>query len=300
MGQIRQEGSQEPQTETTGQLSGDVVVEDAPDPRTATPEQGRTYYSRSVERTIKILNLLQDALSGLTVPQISSALHIPAPTAFRYVWTLDRFEYLERDDDYRYRLGRAFIRLHSRQLQALQMRARPLLERLRDETGETATFGVLSGADVICVEAVPSRRRVRMSTDPGTREPLHGTALGKAIASELPEAEVRDLLTVKPLAQMTSNTITDLDEFLDELTVVRRRGYSIDDRESDADGRCVAVPLIGTSLPAALSVSAPADRFQLNDMRRVANVLKVAARQLAHPSSADQVEEEAKEGAASD
>ncbi len=111
----------------------------------------------------------------------------------------------------------------------------------------------------------------------GSRDPLYCTALGKATAAQLPEARVRKLLRGVEMPQRTPAIITSLDRFLAELDLVRRQGRAVDDRENEDDGRCVAVGIPDSRIPAALSLSVPASRFPLKDIPRVARTLTCAA-----------------------
>jgi IclR family acetate operon transcriptional repressor len=272
-------------------LDGDeqINIADAPDPATASPEEFRKYNNRSVERVISILNVLQESSSGMTLAQISSTVKLAKASAFRYLWTLEKHRYVERDGGSgSYRLGLGFVGMQSRHLEVLRERARSSLERLRDETGESANLGMLDGDQIRYLDVAESKRWVRMATRSGHRDPLHCTALGKAIAAQLPEAQVRGILSRVGMERRTDNSITDVDDFLDELNKVRRRGYAIDDGENDVDGRCVAAPILGTSLPAAISVSGPASRFSMKDLERVAKFLiEVAEGIVTEPESGD-------------
>ena len=78
----------------------------------------------------------------------------------------------------------------------------------------------------------------------------------------------------------THRTITDLPTFLRELAACRRRGYALDDRENEVDGRCVAVPIEGAGVPAALSLSAPSARFPITEVAEVAEALAATAARL--------------------
>lgn len=234
----------------------------------------RNYSVRAVERVCLILNLLQESIDGITLNEVAQTTGLPKSSAFRYLWTLENHRYVERDEDGNaYRLGLGFVGMQSRNLEILRGRVRPLLEHLREEFGETANLGLLDGDQVIYIDVVESRRHVRLAAARGDRLPVHCTALGKAIASRLPDERVRDLLKQAGLVRRTSHTIGTIDEFFVELDKVRRTGYAIDDREYEEDGRCVAAPLPGTPLPAAISVSGPASRFTLAEARRVARTL---------------------------
>lgn len=237
-------------------------------------EEERDYSVRAVERVCLILNLLQESVDGITLNEVAQTTGLPKSSAFRYLWTLESHRYVERDAERGlFRLGLGFVGMQSRHLEILRERARPSLASLRDEFGETANLGLLDEDHIIYIEIVESRRGVRLAATRGDRDPLHSTALGKAIAAHLPEDRVRSLLEATGLPARTANTITSLEGYLEELAKVRRAGYAVDNGENEEDGRCVAVPLLATHLPAAISVSGPASRFSMQDVRRVAKTL---------------------------
>jgi IclR family transcriptional regulator, acetate operon repressor len=243
---------------------------------------GRVYSMQSVARVCAILNLLQETVDGVTLVDVARATGLPKSSAFRYLWTLEANRYVERDaDSGLYRLGLGFVGMQSRHLEMLRARAHPWLEKLRDELGETTNLGVLDGNSVIYVDIVESRKSVRLAASRGGHDALHSTSLGKAIAAHLEEDRVRELLAQAGMPQWTPNTITTLDDYLVELRRVRRIGYAVDNGENEIDGRCVAVPILGTRLPAALSLSAPASRFPQQQVESVAKKLRRAAEQIA-------------------
>lgn len=270
------------------QSRGDVITlprrrnqgqNDEADEKTTGEE--RDYSVRAVERVCSILNLLQESIDGVSLIEVGQATDLPKSSAFRYLWTLEAHRYVERDEQTGlYRLGLGFVGMQSRHLEVLRERARPWLENLRDEFEETTNLGLLDGDHVIYVDIVESRNKVRLAASRGDRDPLHSTSLGKAIAAQLPEARVRDLLERTGMEQHSANTITSIEAYLDELAKVRRLGYAVDNGENASDGRCVAAPLLGTHLPAALSISAPSARFTLKDVEKAAKVLIDVADQI--------------------
>lgn len=234
----------------------------------------RDYTVRAVERVCSILNLLQESIDGVSLIEVGQATDLPKSSAFRYLWTLEAHRYVERDENTGlYRLGLGFVGMQSRHLEVLRERAHPWLEKLRDEFAETANLAILDGDHVIYVDIVESRNRVRLASSRGARDPLHSTALGKAIASRMSEARVRDLLDRTGMDRYSDNTITSVEEFVAELAKVRRMGYAVNDGENEKDGRCVAAPLLGARLPAAISLSAPAARFTIKDVEKAAQRL---------------------------
>jgi IclR family transcriptional regulator, acetate operon repressor len=75
------------------------------------------------------------------------------------------------------------------------------------------------------------------------------------------------------MPKLTPRTITDTDAYMEELRAVRERGYALDDRENEEEGRCLGVPIVGYSLPAAISLSAPQSRFAIDQVDNVATEL---------------------------
>ena len=240
------------------------------------------YSIRAVERVCDLLDLAQRRPQGFSLIDVVDATGLPKSSAFRYLSTLEARHYLERDDTTGvFRVGPGLLPLQGRQLDALAARARPLLEALRDRFEETINLAVLDGTRVVYLEIVESQRSMRLAARPGDRDHLHSTALGKAIATMLPVEQVRAILEVEGMPAMTDATITDIDTYLQELGGSRAQGYALDNGENEGDGRCVAVPLIGTGVPTAVSLSAPAARFPLGDVEHVAGALREVAAQLA-------------------
>lgn len=237
----------------------------------------RDYTVRAIARACDIFDLLIDNPDGLAASDISSATGIHRTTVFRYLWTLETRRYVEQDATGVYRFGFAFLPLYSRQVDALVHRMRSHLESLRDRFGETANLGFLDGSRVIYLDIVESNRSMRLASRPGDRDPIHSTALGQAIAATLPEEHVTAILDREGMPALTSRTITDRQRFMDRLAEVAERGYAIDDGENEPGGRCVAVPLLEDRVHAAVSVSAPASRLDMEKVPEIAQALRRVA-----------------------
>lgn len=246
------------------------------------PADESGYPVRSVTRVLDILDVLQGAPGEVSLTELAGAAGLPKSSAFRYLATLEARSYVERDPDTgSYRIGLALLPPRLREIASLKRRARPLLEELRDRFDETVNLGVLESGRVRYLDILESRRMMRFAAHADGLDPLHSAALGKAIASTLPEEDVRSLLDREGMHQVTVRTITDPDRFMEELAAVRRRGFAIDDGENEDGGRCVAVPIPLSALPAAISISAPIVRLSLNQVEPIAAVLMVAARRIA-------------------
>jgi IclR family acetate operon transcriptional repressor len=244
-----------------------------------------TYSVRAVERTLDILDVLACSSEGLSLAGLAKAVGMPKSSVFRYIAALEARRYVTRDvrSGY-YRLGLAPFSFHTPPVQALGAKARPWLERLRDEFGETINFGVLDGRRVIYVEVVESPRAMRLSARPGDHEFIHSSALGKAIAAGMDEASVREILEIEGLPRLTSRTITEVDEYMRVLERVRESGYATDCGEAEEGACCIGVgiPLDDVPLRAAISLSSPATRFpRADEMTNVVVRLQVATAEIA-------------------
>ncbi|MFI6390886.1 IclR family transcriptional regulator [Nonomuraea sp. NPDC050547] len=241
-----------------------------------------TYPIRAVDRVCDVLDLLQESPEGVSLTLVAERTGLPKSSAMRYLMALEARRYAERDPaDGTYRLGIAFRFDRTRYLELVRNAAEPYLVKLRDRFHETVNLGMLYGAEIVYVAVVESERSVRLSVDVGARAPIHSTAIGKAIATQLDEHRLREILGQAGMPAMTDDTITDPDAYVAEAAKVAAEGYAVDDCEDQPDGRCVAVLLPEVPVPSALSVSAPASRFAVEDAARIAHHLRKAAQELA-------------------
>jgi IclR family transcriptional regulator, acetate operon repressor len=248
----------------------------------ATGEQTPSSASlRSVTRVLDVLDALQEAPGGLPLRDIARASGMAKSTTLRYLAALDERRYVERDPNTgEYRLGLGVpsqTAIHAR----IREKVRPALERLRDRFDETITFSVLDGDRITQVEGVESRQAVRLHSENGARFEFNCTAAGKVIAAMLPEAFVDRLIKKRGLPERTPHTITEPTRMLEELALVRKRGYA-DTHEEDALGTsAVAVPVPLAKPHAALGYSAPTMRFRDDDVPAIVEALRSEASRVA-------------------
>jgi IclR family acetate operon transcriptional repressor len=242
------------------------------------------YVVRSVARALDLLDVLQGLPGGATLARLSEAVGLPKSSTFRYLNTLESRGYVESGAaPGTYRLGMRFVPSHQRRLQVLGERARPVMQRLRDRFGETVNLAVLDGNRIVYVEILESARTMRLAARVGDRVPVHSSALGKAICATLPDDDIVEILDAEGMPRLTANTITRIPDFLAAVGSVREAGYALDDGEHEEDGRCVAVAIGGSGVPAAVSVSAPAVRFSSDEVGPVAAALMAAAIEIGSP-----------------
>lgn len=238
----------------------------------------RTGGVQSLERAFAILETMADAGGVISLSQLASDAQLPLPTIHRLVRTLVDLGYVRQEASRQYSLGPRLIRLGETTSRMLGRWARPHMERLAHELGESVNLAMLDGDQVVYVgQVMASRNSMRMFTEVGRRVLPHCTGVGKAIMAEMDPEEVRALLGRTGMPARTDHTITSPDQLLAELERSRERGYALDEGEQELGVRCVAVAVPDAPQPLALSVSGPLTRMSDATVQRVTGPLHRAA-----------------------
>lgn len=240
--------------------------------------------TQAIGRTLAVLELFRAHRRDLGISEIAEQLGLSASTVHRIVRALTDAGYLGQNAETdRYYLGRAAVLLGQAATERLGLhRAQAVLERLRDDTGESVNLGVREGTEMIVVIRAESRHALRFSQEPGSRLPVYATAMGKACLSH--GADIEEELAALPqqLHGLTDKTITSVPRLRQELKRIRSRGYSIDDEEAIDGVRCVATPILspGGQLVAAMAVQGPAVRMPRTRLKSLVGGLQEAAREI--------------------
>jgi DNA-binding IclR family transcriptional regulator len=231
--------------------------------RTGQPASRRV---AAVERALAVLDALAEA-DELGTNELTRRTKINASTVSRLLATLAAGGLVERvAESGRYRLGLRLIELGYSVLGRLDLRsvARPHLEALVAETGETATLSAPGERDAVTVDFAQSRASVQSVAHLGRRSVAHATATGKVLlafgALELPEP---------PLERFTPRTITDPCALRREIERVRAQRSAEAAGEREDELNAVAAPVFEArgSLAAILGLQGPASRFDDAAMR---------------------------------
>jgi DNA-binding IclR family transcriptional regulator len=241
------------------------------------------YRVQVLDRALAVLEVLANCSNECGLAELCTALKLHKSTVHRLMMVLQQHRLVDKNPETgRYRLGLRLFEFGSKAIAALDLRghARPYLDQLQRELGETVFFCILDEGQVLYLEKVESQQSVRTGCTVGSRAPAYCTAVGKAMLAELPEAEVNDIIRRWGLKAITANTITTAAALRSELRAVRSRGYAIDNEEKEQGLRCVSAAVRGHSgkMFAALSVSGPAFRVTKERIPEIAEaVMRVAS-----------------------
>jgi len=218
-------------------------------------------------RLIALLELIAAKDSFVSLQGLVEETGVPKPTMHRMLQQLECGGLLVRQSDGRqYGTGTRLRRLAENLLiNATQHGARhAVLRHLVDEIGESCNVTALSGNEVIYLDRVDTSEPLRFYLHAGSRVPVHASASGKMILSQLRPAQRRKLLSHTPLERYTPKTLTDLDALAEQLAGARANGYGIDDEEFLPGLVCIAVLVPVTTGRSNLCVAAQAPVMRLS------------------------------------
>ncbi|MER7705984.1 IclR family transcriptional regulator [Kitasatospora sp. NPDC097605] len=218
----------------------------------------------AVDNVLRLLRLFEDH-EMIRVNQVARDMNLSRSTVHRMLATLSHHQFVEQDEFSRaYKPGPALVDIGLAVLDNIDIRglAHNALVELRDRTTETAHLALLRGTDVVYLDSVESKQVLRTGGRVGWTLPAHGTAAGKALLAELPDAELAALYPSGELEAVTPRTLTTLDELRRQLAEVRRVGYALNDAESEEGVSAVAAVVRDKrGRPrAALATTAPLSR----------------------------------------
>lgn len=235
-------------------------------------------------KTLRIIDLLRDSHSPVSLHEISSQAGINKSTALRLLAHLEREKYLRRDEKGGYSLGPQLLELGSDyKVQApLREIARESLWELWRVTHETVNLAVLDGPDVVYIDCLESPHDFRLVSNSGMRAALYRTALGKALLAYQPSEHCERIIKSLRFHPFTPNTITSMPALSRELGSVRRSGYAVDNEESVLGLRCIAAPILnGKGIAvAAISISGPASRITPQETPALGEAVRTAAQEI--------------------
>jgi DNA-binding IclR family transcriptional regulator len=224
--------------------------------RTGQPSRERV---AAAQRSLAILDVLATERS-LGTNEIARRAGVTPSTVSRQLGTLVEARLVERvASTGQYRLGIRLVTLANAVLARLDVRsvARPHLEALVEEIGETATLSVPSEPDAITVDVVRAPHYVQESSRLGRPSIAHATAAGKMMLA------LGGVVPAGPLAAYTERTIVDPRTLAHELDRIRKRGFAEAYEERERGLNAIAAPVWSSDgEPAGIvALQGPAPRF---------------------------------------
>lgn len=200
----------------------------------------------SIEKSIRLLDCFWEVRRPLSLSELERMTGWAKSTIHGLLASmLDSAVVEQNATDGKYRLGYHLFELGSAVNQGWNVPelCRPCLQALVDRIGESAYLARLSGNDLLLAVCEEPHDGFRITSEVGTRLPLHCSSQGKVILANLPSYEAERLLRRNAMQRYTENTVTDEALLLSQLADIRRAGYAEERQEYKLGLQSVAAPI---------------------------------------------------------
>lgn len=202
----------------------------------------------SIDKSIQILNYLNNAKRSVRITELGSKLSLPKSTVHRFLKILLKYSIVDQEKDTKkYRVGLGVVKYSSSFFNTFDFRpiVRPVLEKICAKVKENASLMVWRNNKVICIDSFnPSLDlSISLSLAIGTERPFHCSAAGKILLAYKCPEDIEKIIYEKPLQRFTSITIIDPKKLSKNLKEIRENGFAICYGEFKEGVVAVAAPI---------------------------------------------------------
>ena len=212
----------------------------------------------AIEKCLQILSMYSLDKTEFSIKEICAQLNFNVSTAYRILCTLEEYGYVSRLKNKNFVIGTQALYLSAIYTQSNHLeQIRPIVDRIRDISGETSSFFVEEDDNRICLYRAHSRDEIRHNIEQGSRLELNRGASGRIILAY-------------------GKRQKDKKGFYKD---IRDQGYYLSINEHNASLFALAVPVLSNSnkFVGALVVSGPISRF---DEQQKISLLNLLSKQL--------------------
>jgi IclR family transcriptional regulator, pca regulon regulatory protein len=192
--------------------------------------KGKFYFSKSLEKGLKILSLFNRERPSLTQSEIARILELNMTSTYRYINTLVELGYLEKDPKTKAIRPSVHCLLFCSNL----MRAtdhlrliREVVDRIHAEHNISIEVAFAVEDTIVRIYHKEAAETLTYSLPDFSKNCLHNTSLGKAYLSSLSDAELKDKVRGMDLAAKTENTICERKGLIAEIKKARKQGFAM-------------------------------------------------------------------------
>lgn len=217
---------------------------------------------QSIDRALSILETLSN-YESLSLIEISKKVNLHKATTYRLVNSLLDNGYIKKDPiTKQYHISLKLFELGNRRVQNIDFLnvAKSMIRQLAIEIDQTVHLVIEDNNEVLYIDKYdPTGNENRMQSKIGMKAPMYCTAVGKAILATKTNSKISQYWENIKIQELTNNTITDLKDFLNEIEIIRKNGYALDDEENEQGIVCVGATFSSFKAIAAgaISVSMP-------------------------------------------
>lgn len=219
----------------------------------------------SLAAGLNVLLTFDESHSSMTLSEVAERANIDRAKARRYLLTLHALGYVHKDKR-QFSLTPKTLSIGASYLGGVHHHdiIQFYLERVTEQTGESCSFAVLDGDDVVYIARSAAKHRLlSISISVGTRLPAAYTSMGRAILANLPNEQLESYVDNVELVSHTPHSITDRNQFLQALQQAAEKQYAVVDQELDTGLLSLALPVYKANkeLIGAINISTNASRI---------------------------------------
>ena len=236
------------------------------------------YAVPGLERGLRILSEFSRQTPTLNAPELARRLNVPRTTVFRLLVTLESLGFVERLNNGRdYQLGTGVLRLGFEYLASLPMTelSRPILERLRDDTGYSANLVIRDHRDIVYIQKVAPLSVFSSSVHIGTRLPAHATVLGRVLLSGHSLQALQALYPEEVLPAHGPNTPANVFDLYNLLLKDKARGHVVEEGFFESNISTIAAPVFNDKGEVAAAMGLTVPGTNIPDQERDALIARV-------------------------
>lgn len=245
---------------------------------------------QSVHRALSLLEILAAEGDALSLSELAARAKLNSSTCHHLISTLVSRGYLVHLGRSKgYALGKKLYELSDiagRENDPTEL-LKDDLKKLSEQLGHGVQLAMLSETSLMTMLRFPPLQYPLEEPDEVTKmTALHATATGKAILAWLPDSELMRVVSANGLNRYTENTITSLSGLIDELRLVRRRGYAVDDEELKKGVVCIGTALregsgaVIASISVTLCAEMATEKYRLELSRSIVAAAQVLTNRL--------------------
>lgn len=224
-------------------------------------------FIEALARGLDVITAFRPGVPVMSLSAVAAATGLARPTARRILLTLEELGYV-RQTDTGFSLTPRVLDLGVTYMRSLGLWdvARPHVEALVAQTGESSSVAQLDGSDIVYVARVAVPKIITLAVTIGTRFPALQTSLGKVLLADLRPDALDDVLAQPTRSGLVPRWQPDREERDEALREVRARGWALTDEQLAPGIRSVAAPLRDGSgrVVAALNVTVHAAETPLD------------------------------------
>ena len=208
--------------------------------------KGKYYFSKSLEKGLRILGLFKRDSPVLTQSEIARTLGLNMTSTYRYINTLVEMGYLEKDaktKEIRPSTNCLAMSINLMQATDKMRMIREIVDHLHAEYNITIDVAFTVDDTLMRIYHREAEEVLTYSLPNYTKNCLHNTALGKAYLSTLSEELLNEKLAAMELFAKTAATIISKSKLYKEIENTRKRGYALQVEEYMPGVLAIAAPL---------------------------------------------------------